>query len=185
MQRGSFEKQPLAVGQYLATETYMIITFLWHYRLAPIYAKMYQKRQRPRGAPSQPSVRELPLMVFIHTVYRERDLYITPNASVSILKYSKIISVWGSIRFRPRWKRLNYSAPLPCMQLFQSWIENGRSNKVYIWCIPHSWNLSRNLSGGLFGSSRTIVHVFEKRRLIFFPRRNKHYFEMYQNRWYI
>ena len=62
-----------------------------------------------------------------------------PNASFFILKCSKITSVWGSIRFRPRWGSLNYSAPY---QLFKSWIENGRTNRVYIWCIPHSWNPS-------------------------------------------
>ena len=42
-------------GTYLALETYMIITFLWHYRLAPIYAKqLYQKRQRPAGLRPSP-----------------------------------------------------------------------------------------------------------------------------------
>ena len=73
----------------------------------------------------------------------------------------------GSIRFRPRLEGLYYSA-LP-YQLFQSWIENGRSNSWteynYIWWYhtvetPHQiWATA--LSGGLFGPSRT---CFWKRR---------------------
>jgi len=69
-------------------------------------------------------------------------------------------------------------------QLFQSWIENGRSNRVYSWCIltvetPFEiWATA--LSGGLFGPSRT---CFWKMAIL--SRLNNHYFEMYQNRCYI
>ena len=86
----------------------------------------------------------------------------------------------SSIRFRPGWEGSYYSA-LPYLQLFQSRIENGRSNRVYIWRYhtvetPHQiWVTA--LSGGLFGPSRT---CFLKKAIL--PRRNKHYFEMYQNR---
>ena len=48
-------------------------------------------------------------------------------------------------------------------QLFQSWIENGRSNRVYIWCIRGIYHTVETpleiwataLSGGSFGLSRT------------------------------
>ena len=43
--------------------------------------------------------------------------------------------------------------------MFQSWIEDGPFNRVYIWCIPHSWTPSWNLGNGSewgsFGPSRT------------------------------
>ena len=60
-------------------------------------------------------------------------------------------------------------------------------SRVYIWCIPHSWNPSWNLGNGsewvyknIFGPSRT---CFWKKAIL--PRLNEHNFEMYQNRWKI
>ena len=116
--------------------------------------------------PCGPSLRQgSSQLVFTHTVYRVlvmsgKGFIYSTKCFLFILKCSKMFSVWGSIRFRPRsprWESLNYSAPL--YQLFQSWIEDGPFNRVYIWCIPHSWNPSWNLGNGsewgLFGPSRT------------------------------
>ena len=105
--------------------------------------------------------------------------FIYSTKCFSIQKCSKIISVRGSIRFRPRWEGLYYSA-LP-YQLFQSWIENGRSNIVYIFGgttqLKPLIRSGQRLWVGVYLDHH--VHVFEKAILL---RRNKHYFEMYQNR---
>ena len=110
------------------------------------------------------------------------DLYIAPNASFFILKCStKIISVWGSIRFRPRWESSNYSAT-SCSNL---WSRMGGSTE-YIYLVytaqlkPLLKSGQRLWSGGLFGPSLT---CFWKKTIL--SRLNKHYFEMYQNRWKI
>ena len=98
-----------------------------------------------------------------------------------IQKDSEIISVC----FKSR-KSLNYIA-LP-YQLFQSWIENELSNRVYIYFGGTTqfetplqiW--ATDLSEGLFGPLVN-VHVFEKSDSS--TPKYKHYFEMYQNRRYI
>ena len=185
MQRGPFIKQPLAVGQHMVTETYNLWSSLFYDIL---YAKMYRKRQRPglRPSPRQGSSRTSWFLLILQSaeyyysnVGKGIYIHMAPNASFFILKCSKITSVWSSIRFRPRWESLNYSAPY---QLFQSWIENGRTNRVYIWCIPYSWNPSWHLGNGSeWGFIWTITYMFLKKAIL--PRLNKHYLEMYQNRW--
>ena len=50
-----------------------------------------------------------------------------------IIKYSKIISVWGSIRFRPRWESLNYGAPLPAVSILdREWAVQQSIYLVYL-----------------------------------------------------
>ena len=94
---------------------------------------------------------------------------------------NQIISVWGSIRFRPRWESLNYNTPLPAVSILDR--EWAVQQSIYL-VVQHSWNPSWNLGNGsewgLFGPSRTCFW-----KIAILPRLNKHYFEMYQNCWYI
>ena len=62
-------------------------------------------------------------------------IYIAPSASFFIQNCSIIISVRGSIRFRPRWESLNYSAPLPAISILDR--EWAIQESIYL-VVPHS-----------------------------------------------
>ena len=99
--------------------------------------------------------------------------------SFFILKCSKIISVWGSICFRPRWKSLNYSAPLPAVSILdREWAVQAQLSiyLVYTTQLKPLWKSGTVLSGHLYGPSRTCFW-----KMAIFPHLNKQYFEMYQN----
>ena len=126
-------------------------------RLAPIHAKMYPKRQRP-GAPSQPSVRELPLLVLysyslqsISNVgkgiyYNKRSIQML---HLFILKwFGKLLECMRlDSHSDPAGNSLNsWRSPTGCFNLGS---RMGMSNRVYIWCHTHTVETpDRNLGNG-------------------------------------
>ena len=115
---------------------------------------------------------------------RERDLYIAPNASFFIKKCSKIINVWGSIRFKSRWENLNCSAPLPC-SCFNLGSRMGGPTEYIIWTtqLKPLFKSGQRLCVRVYLDHHVQSYMFLKNAMRL--RRNEHYFEMYQNRRYI